>query len=365
MKKKWFAAVTSVMLVGSLLIGCGGTEDKKDAGQAKSEEGKLEKQLVVAGNGATVEKLMKDEIFKKFNEKFPDVKLTYVSGVSTEIVAKVKAQKNAPQIDVVVVEGGEQEAGRKEDLWETLDEKEIPNIAKVSDDLKVTDNSGVTVNFTPMGISYNAELVKEKGLPIPESWNDLARPEMKDNLSLTEVTSNFGRSTLIMLAYANGGSEKQIDPGFDKLNTIAGYMPTFAKSAAQLEQSLQDQTAVYTTWTMARSLVQKEAGLPIEFVFPKEGANIVPNVAAHVKGAKNEHAAKQFIDFLLSDDVQKLYGEALFYNPATSVELSDDVAEKLAFDRDKVVTFDYGAISTHMSEWLDRFNKETATKMGK
>ncbi|GIP40075.1 ABC transporter substrate-binding protein [Paenibacillus sp. J31TS4] len=369
MKKKVFAVLTGIALTGSLLAGCGGKSEPAPAaspaagGQTAAVQ--PEKTLVVAGNGATVETLMKDEIFKKFNEKYPDVKLSYVSGVSTEIVAKVKAQKSSPQIDVTIIEGGEQEAGRKEGLWEQLSDAKIPNMKKVLGDLKVSENSGVAVNYTPMGISYNVDEVKAKNLPVPTSWNDLAKPEMKGKLTLSEISSNFGRSALIMLAYANGGSEKQMDPGFEKLKTIAGYMPTFAKSAAQLQQNLQDKTALYTAWTQARSIVQADAGLKLEFVIPKEGSPVVPNVATIVKGAAHPNASNLFIDFLLSDEIQQLYGSKLYYNPAVSVKLPDDIAKKLAFDKAKIVKTDYQVISDNTAAWIDRFNKEIAPLTGK
>ncbi|WP_088834347.1 ABC transporter substrate-binding protein [Paenibacillus tyrfis] len=366
MNKK-MGVLAVLTLCGSLLTACGSGKPAAsgETGQDQAGGTKPEKQLVISGNGATVEQMMKDDVFKKFNEKYPDVKLTYVSGVATEIVAKVKAQKGAPQIDVTVIEAGEQEAGRAEGLWEALNEKDVPSMSKVSPELKVKDNSGVAVNFTPMGISYNAEMVKSKGLPVPESWNDLARPEMKGNLTLSEISSNFGRSALIMLAYANGGSEKDMEPGFKKLETVAGYMPTFAKSAAQLQQNLQNKTAAYTAWTMARSLVQKDAGLDLEFVIPKEGANLVPTVASMVKGAKNPNASKLFIEFLLSDEVQAMYATKLYYNPATKVNLPMDISKKLSFDMKKAVKFDYEVISSKTPEWLDRFNKEIAPKVGK
>ncbi|KIL38379.1 ABC transporter substrate-binding protein [Gordoniibacillus kamchatkensis] len=373
--KKLVTVLSVAAVCGALLSGCGSSADKKPAEAAKpADKGTApaaaagltpEKQLVIAGNGATVEQMMKDDIFKKFNEKYPDVKLSYVSGVSTEIVAKVKAQKASPQIDVTVIEGGEQEGGRVEGLWEPLSEKDIPNMKKVSANLKVKDNSGVTVNYTPMGISYNAELVKSKGLPVPESWNDLAKPEMKGNVTIAEISSNFGRSALIMLAYANGGSEKNMDPGFEKLKTIAGYMPTFAKTSAQLQQNMQNKTAVYTTWTQARSLVQKDAGLNLEFVVPKEGANVVPNVATIVKGAKDPNVAKLFIDFLLSDEIQTLYGQKLYYHPAVDVKLPADIDAKLKFDTSKIVNFDLETVGKNTPDWLDRFNKEVAPKVGK
>jgi len=374
MKKKALAVLSIFALTGSLLAGCGSSsqpaaqnESAPAASENKAEapQAQLEDSLIVAGNGATVEKLMKDKIFKKFNELYPNVKLTYVSGVSTEIVAKVKAQKDSPQIDVAIIEAGEQEKGRQEGLWEPLSEQDVPNMKNIAEDLKVADNSGATVNFTPMGISYNSKLVQEKGLPVPKSWNDLTRPEMKGNITMTDIASNFGRSAMIMLAYANGGSEKNIEPGFEKMATIASYMPTFAKSAAQLQQNLQNETAVYTTWTMARSLTQKQAGMPIEFVFPEEGGNLVPTIASLVKNAKHPEAAKAFINFLLTDEVQTMYATELFYSPATNVALPEDVAKALEIDRSKVVQFDYQVISDSMDQWLDRFNREIAPNTGK
>lgn len=326
----------------------------------------LKGELVFAGNGATVEELFKDKIFPMFNEQYPDVKLTYVAGVATEIVAKVKAGVGNQQIDIAFIESGEQENGRAEGLWETLSADEITNMSKVGEKFLVKENSGVTVNYTPMGISYNADLVKANNLPVPTSWNDLTLPEMKGNLTMTEISSNFGRSPTIMLSYANGGDENNMEPGFEKLAIIAGYMPTFAKSAAQLTQNLQDQSAVYTTWTMARSIVQKEQnGLPLEFVIPQEGTNVVPTIASLVKGAKNPEAAKVFIDFLLTDDVQKLFATDLYYNPVVDVELPADLASLLEFDANKVVNFDLSAISQNMPTWLDRFNKEIAPLVGK
>ena len=155
MKKKALSVLSIFALTGSLLAGCGSSTTQTStpaptpapaAGSTTESSGtqvQLEDALVVAGNGATVEKLMKDEVFKKFNEKYPNVKLTYVSGVSTEIVAKVKAQKNSPQIDLTIVEGGEQEKGRQEGLWEAVSAADIPNMKNVPDDLKVTEDSGV------------------------------------------------------------------------------------------------------------------------------------------------------------------------------------------------------------------------------
>ncbi len=68
--KKWGRILSIAALCGTMLAGCGSTAEqpKGDAGASTTNEPAAlqpEKQLVVAGNGATVEQLMKDEIFKK------------------------------------------------------------------------------------------------------------------------------------------------------------------------------------------------------------------------------------------------------------------------------------------------------------
>ncbi len=51
---------------------------------------------------------------------------------------------------------------------------------------------------------------------------------------------------------------------------------------------------------------EKAKGAPVEFVFPKEGVSAVTEPVAILSTAKNAEAAKAFVDFLLSEEGQKL-----------------------------------------------------------
>jgi len=54
------------------------------------------------------------------------------------------------------------------------------------------------------------------------------------------------------------------------------------------------------------ALNAKAKGSPVEFVFPSEGVPAVTEPVAIMSSAKNVPAAKKFIDFILSDEGQKL-----------------------------------------------------------
>jgi iron(III) transport system substrate-binding protein len=50
----------------------------------------------------------------------------------------------------------------------------------------------------------------------------------------------------------------------------------------------------------------RQQGSPIEFVFPREGVTAVTEPVAILRTAQNKVAARAFVDFLLSDEGQKL-----------------------------------------------------------
>jgi iron(III) transport system substrate-binding protein len=54
------------------------------------------------------------------------------------------------------------------------------------------------------------------------------------------------------------------------------------------------------------ALNAKEKGSPIAFVFPKEGVPAVTEPVAMLRTSQNKDAARAFIDFLLSDEGQRL-----------------------------------------------------------
>ena len=66
---------------------------------------------------------------------------------------------------------------------------------------------------------------------------------------------------------------------------------------------------------------------PIEVVIPAEGAITMPLVMALVKGAPRPEQAKKYLDWLLSDEAQKLMAEA-FFQPVMKVELAADLKGK-------------------------------------
>jgi putative spermidine/putrescine transport system substrate-binding protein len=361
--KKFLSYLTAFTFAAGLLAGCG---QAQNAASNQKNGNNIENELVIAGN-EDMTNIMNQTIFKRFQQKYPGIKLTFVPGNGAETVAKVKAQKNSPQTDVAILEVNSENDGYNNGVWASLTKKDIPNLDKVTHKVNLPENSGVPIFYSPHVITYNKELVQSKGLPVPTSWNDLASPKVKGYVALQDPSGSFGRTALIMLAYANGGSEKNIDPGFKKLATIAENQRTFYKNQSFINQALKDGSAAYTVWALNRHYTYRaEDNLPLEYVVPKEGVYVSDSgIATLVKGAKHPNAAKKFINFMLTDDMQKLLAEKLYLNPVTDVKLPPKFSKMLDFDKSNIKVFNNGVIAKDFPNWLDRFNKEITPLVGK
>jgi putative spermidine/putrescine transport system substrate-binding protein len=87
------------------------------------------------------------------------------------------------------------------------------------------------------------------------------------------INNSYGLYTLVMFARLNGGSEKDIEPGFkvmkEQVNpNVLAYEPSPGKMT-ELFQSGQAQIAVWGTGRVHSFAI---TGFPVDFVYPKEGA---------------------------------------------------------------------------------------------
>lgn len=364
--------ILSLVALGALLAtvaGCGGSgkpattgPQPAPAGQpaAQQSSGGEAKELVVAAYGGSFEKEFKAKVLPEFEKKY-GVKVTYITGVSTDTLAKLQAQKDRPQIDVAIMDDGPQAQAKALGLLEKIDPAKVPNLANVYDIARDKDDVGVGIGVVATGIAYNTKYFQDNKLQPPTSWTDLARPEFKGKLVLQAFSNTYGVHTLVMLARAGGGGEQNIEPGFAKMKEIAPLAVTFEKSADVSNFFLQGQ-AVVAPWSTSRTYTLAAKGFPIEFVYPKEGAPALFVMASPVKNAPHPELAQTFIDFLLDELAQKTIAEAVFFGPTNkTVKLAEDVQKKVVYGEQgfqALTKMDWATINQNRAAWNERWSKE-------
>ncbi len=152
-----------------------------------------------------------------------------------------------------------------------------------------------------MVIVYNSVLVN--GKDIPHSWSDLKAPFYSKRVFIPDPEKSGSAYSMLNAILLTSGGENWSLLGDIKhqagVSGVAEKAPTVHTAVASGEYF-----AGLTSEDSALAFLQKNSASPLTIVYPEDGTVAVPDGVALVRGAKNEDAAKAFIDFVLSETVQ-------------------------------------------------------------
>lgn len=151
-----------------------------------------------------------------------------------------------------------------------------------------------------MTINYGL-LLNNKLVPVgdePRSWNDLTDPKWKGKILSDDMRAVGGGYVMF---YA---TDEKLGKAFhDKL---ADQNLQFTREYREAGKRVaRGEMAIYQPFILSDMVNLK--GLPVRSVVPAEGAPYVLYASAMLKGAPHPNAAKLYIDFTMSEEVQKIF----------------------------------------------------------
>jgi putative spermidine/putrescine transport system substrate-binding protein len=273
--------------------------------------------------------------------------------------ARLRAESAAPTIDAYHFSGGQQFEAKSMGLLQDIGDL---GRAEVAEAFRDPDNQWVAFGLSPIGILYNTEKMPEP----PTSWADFARPDLQGHIAIPALTNFIGPSFLVLLARALGGGIDDVDPGFEALATMADNRVQIFERPASLQMYFSGSDVWMVPYDASNAYRLVESGLPVGFVVPEEGtfANMLVKVVA--KGAPHADLARKSVAAFLTKDAQIGLARALRWSPVlTDIELPDDIAgDVLAGEalRQRVELLDQAKVRDHLPDWIDRFNREIASR---
>jgi putative spermidine/putrescine transport system substrate-binding protein len=350
---KKLSIILSLMLVLASLLGCGGKEE------AKVEEGAngAPTELVISTWGYS-EDLLWENVFTPF-EKENNVKIILETGNNSERLTKLKSNPNS-NIDIIYLSEAFAQEGIESELFEKLDYSKIPNSENLDKKSKKLTEAGYGPAYTlnRAAIAYDPN---KTGFEI-KSWNDLWNSKLEGKVSIPDVTTTFGPSTMYIASnYKN--ADITSDSGKSAFKALEELKPnlvkTYTRSSDLANMFANNEIAVAITADFAYGRVK--GGAPdVVFVDPAEGAYINFNTINIVKSSKNKDLATKFIDYALSTEVQTRTAKALGESPVNSkVELTKEESENLTYG--EVVknsnTVDHKFVNSVKTQWIDNWNR--------
>ena len=308
--------------------------------------------VVVASFGGAWERDLRADLIEPF-EKAHNVKVEYVVGLSSETLARVKAQKDAPQLDVIMLDDILTTDAANQGLVDKLSLADVPNLKDLRKEARIANDAGAGFTFSATVLMYN----REKVLPAPTSWKALWDPKYKGRVAIPHINTTWGLHALMLAAKLESGSEMNVQAG------LAGLK--------KLQQA--SEAVVYTSTTQLNTMAQQgqvwlapfssvwvnqldKGGTPVAIAVPQEGVYPIFTVWSVVKGAKNRAAAMQFVNYALRKDVQEKFAPRAMLAPTnTAATLSSDMAKRVTFDR--LQHLDADAVVKQRSAWVEEWNR--------
>lgn len=232
------------------------------------------------------------DAFKAAN---PGVEVEWVREGTTKIMAKLMAEIEAgnPVADVLLI-ADTVTMQRLKEGGHLLPHKS-PEAAGYDAALYDADGAYYSTKMITTGIVYNTSAAMK-----PEGWQDLAKPEAKGLVTMpSPLTSGAALIHAETLAAIPG-------LGWDYYKALAENGATAAGGNGGVLKAVATGEKAYGMLVDFMAIREKAKGAPVEFVFPAEGVSAVTEPVGILQTAKNVDAAKKFVDFLLSEEGQKV-----------------------------------------------------------
>ncbi|MBP2168362.1 putative spermidine/putrescine transport system substrate-binding protein [Erwinia toletana] len=273
---------------------------------------------------------------------------------SGQALAQMVAEKANPVADVAYlgVSFGIQAA--KSDVVTAYKPKEWNDIPA---GMKDPDGKWVALHSGTMGFMVNVDALN--GLPVPQSWNDLLKPEYKGMVGFLDPSSAFvGYVAAVAANQALGGTLDNFAPGISYFKKLAANKPIVPKQTAYA-RVLSGEIPIMMDYDFNAYRARYKDNANVVFVIPQEGTITVPYTISLVKNAPHADDGKKVIDYVLSDKGQALWANA-FLRPVRASTLSADAKKRFLPDSDyaRASTVDYQQMADVQKAFSSRYLSE-------
>lgn len=291
-----------------------------------------------------------------FKSQHPDIQVKTVRDSTGVITARFLAEKDDPKADVVWGTAATSLLiAEQQGLLQPYAPK---GLAGVLPQFRDADNppSWVGIDAWETALCVNTVETKAKGIPVPESYEDLIKPVYKGKLVMPNPASS-GTGYLTVSAILQVMGEKK---GWKFLDELHENMALYTHSGSKpCKMAGQGEYPVGISFGY-RGLMQKKKGEPVLTVFPKEGSGWDVEANALVKKPRIKDGARKFLDWAISQGAMTEYGKNF---AILAVPTGQEVPEGYSADPVKqLVKNDLRWAAKNRDRILDEWNRRYGSK---
>ncbi|MFR7854013.1 MAG: extracellular solute-binding protein [Acutalibacteraceae bacterium] len=300
--KKLLSVILSALMLVSVaaLAGCGSSKEK-----------------VIIYTAAEDYRI--DHIRSRLSEQFPDYDVTIEYMSTGELAAKLISEGKSSACDIIY--------DLEYNYLLKLDKAgNLADVSGLCDEAQFTDDTIVSKNYVPTyrnggAIILNTDVLKEKGLAEPESYDDLLKPEYKGLISMPNPKSS-GTGYMFYKSLVNAWGEEKALKYFDSLTeNILSYT---SSGSGPINSLIQKEVAIGLGMTPQAVTKINEGRTELKIKFFDEGSPYCLYGQSIIKGKESKEAVKEVFKFLsgklTEENTEKFCPEKIYKDKNFSVD---------------------------------------------
>lgn len=299
---------------------------------------------------------LQENIVEPF-QKICGCEVVFETGNNADRLGKLQARGGAG-VDVIYLSDSFSQIGIEAGLFQKIDPTRLPNLSGLYD-LAQDPQGGYGPAYTigRVGVVYDSAKVA----PVT-SWADLWRADLAGSISLPGITTTAGPMVVLQAAdHASVDAFADPDAAFAAVEAL---VPNVVKNYNTGSEMVNLISTGEATVALAQdfTLASLTKAVPtMTWAKLAEGDIATLNTINIPTGAQNVDLAYQFIDFVLSRDIQmKNAMEGVDATVRPDVELPAEVAAGWTYGAEAIAglkRINYGAINAAKTDWIDRWNE--------
>lgn len=248
-----------------------------------------------------------------FEEANPEIDVRWLDMGSQEVYDRVRTEAANPQCDVWF--GGPATILSRGAADGLLEAYRPPWADATLPSSQHADDLYFALYRTPPILVYNEKTVAPEDAP--KDWDDLLDPRWKGKVLVRDPLASGTMRTIFGMILARSVTETgNTDQGFEWLRQLDTQTKEYVHSPALLHQKIVRQEGQVTLWELTDILFQRLRGASLGYTFPASGSPVIDDSIALVKGSKHPDVARRFIDWIGSQEAQRMAAEKAFRLPA-------------------------------------------------
>ena len=299
-------SVLLVLLTTFAMIFAQASSEEKTASSASTKD--IGDKLVVYFAGSTDQADLMAELW---NERYPNCEIELVMQGSGELTARIEAEKDLPQGDVMY--------GGSYSIYSGLDQKGL--LQPYSSPLRaecLPPYSGDSDMYTAVQLNVNTiivnnAMVKKLGVSI-DGWESLLDERIKGSISYVDpsASSSAREQVINMLCALAAKYGDNMDDHWDFVRAFYKNLDgKMYSSSSKVPQGVAN--GEYAVGITNEELVLQLMldGVDVSPVYAKEGITLRNSFTGIIANCQHLEAAKAFIDFSISKEVQQVSADEL------------------------------------------------------